>query len=79
MVNFFKIVINNSNYFLQTGLTICEGEDGTESSNGDVLFFPDMIRYRFILNSHTLVGYFWILICLLFIHQILFAYFLAVA
>lgn len=28
-----------------TRLTICEGEDGTESSNGDVLFFPDMIRY----------------------------------
>ncbi|KAL5207031.1 hypothetical protein ABZP36_031466 [Zizania latifolia] len=29
-----------------TKLTICEGEDGTESSNGDVLIFPDMIRYR---------------------------------
>ncbi|KAJ1280789.1 hypothetical protein BS78_04G259600 [Paspalum vaginatum] len=27
-------------------LTICEGEDGTESSNGDVLIFPDMIRYK---------------------------------
>jgi len=26
--------------------TICEGEDGTESSNGDVLIFPDMIRYK---------------------------------
>lgn len=32
--------------FLQTRLTLCEGEDGTESSNGDVLIFPDMIRYR---------------------------------
>ncbi|KAG0468911.1 hypothetical protein HPP92_018239 [Vanilla planifolia] len=30
----------------RTRLTICEGEDGTESSNGDVLIFPDMIRYR---------------------------------
>ncbi|KAI3810202.1 hypothetical protein L1987_19812 [Smallanthus sonchifolius] len=30
----------------QTRLTICEGNDGTESSNGDVLIFPDMIRYR---------------------------------
>ncbi|KAJ0045733.1 hypothetical protein Pint_03813 [Pistacia integerrima] len=30
----------------QTRLTICEGHDGTETSNGDVLIFPDMIRYR---------------------------------
>ncbi|XP_076913009.1 altered inheritance of mitochondria protein 32-like [Bidens hawaiensis] len=30
----------------QTRLTICEGYDGTETSNGDVLIFPDMIRYR---------------------------------
>ncbi|XP_078431933.1 sucrase/ferredoxin-like family protein [Wolffia australiana] len=30
----------------KTRLTLCEGEDGTESSNGDVLIFPDMIRYR---------------------------------
>ncbi|KAH7660216.1 Thioredoxin-like ferredoxin protein [Dioscorea alata] len=30
----------------RTRLTICGGEDGTESSNGDVLIFPDMIRYR---------------------------------
>ncbi|KAK8968768.1 hypothetical protein KSP40_PGU001345 [Platanthera guangdongensis] len=30
----------------RTRLTICEGEDGTETSNGDVLIFPDMIRYR---------------------------------
>ncbi|XP_020705686.1 uncharacterized protein LOC110116462 [Dendrobium catenatum] len=30
----------------RTRLTICEGEDGTESSNGDVLIFPDMNRYR---------------------------------
>ncbi|XP_058101902.1 uncharacterized protein LOC131246058 [Magnolia sinica] len=29
-----------------TRLTICQGRDGTESSNGDVLIFPDMIRYR---------------------------------
>lgn len=32
---------------LQTLLTICEGHDGTETSNGDVLIFPDMIRYRY--------------------------------
>ncbi|KHN31675.1 Altered inheritance of mitochondria protein 32 [Glycine soja] len=31
---------------LWTCLTICEGHDGTETSNGDVLIFPDMIRYR---------------------------------
>ncbi|KAL5178107.1 SEC14 cytosolic factor [Glycine soja] len=31
---------------LKTCLTICEGHDGTETSNGDVLIFPDMIRYR---------------------------------
>ncbi|XP_047341262.1 uncharacterized protein LOC124944957 [Impatiens glandulifera] len=30
----------------QTRLTICEGHDGTETSNGDVLIFPEMIRYR---------------------------------
>ncbi|XP_073120857.1 uncharacterized protein [Henckelia pumila] len=30
----------------QTRLTICEGRDGTETSNSDVLIFPDMIRYR---------------------------------
>ncbi|KAI4320847.1 hypothetical protein MLD38_034288 [Melastoma candidum] len=30
----------------QTRLTICEGHDGTETSNGDVLIFPDMILYR---------------------------------
>ncbi|GFZ12617.1 sucrase/ferredoxin-like family protein [Actinidia rufa] len=29
-----------------TRLTICEGHDGTETSNGDVLIFPDMVRYR---------------------------------
>ncbi|BBH04398.1 Sucrase/ferredoxin-like family protein [Prunus dulcis] len=32
--------------YFQTRLTICEGHDGTETSNGDVLIFPDMIRYR---------------------------------
>ncbi|EEF39634.1 conserved hypothetical protein [Ricinus communis] len=30
----------------ETRLTICEGHDGTETSNGDVLIFPDMTRYR---------------------------------
>ncbi|CAN1334181.1 Altered inheritance of mitochondria protein 32, partial [Linum perenne] len=32
----------------ETCLTICEGHDGTETSNGDVLIFPDMVRYRSI-------------------------------
>ncbi|KAL3508351.1 hypothetical protein ACH5RR_027752 [Cinchona calisaya] len=30
----------------QIRLTICEGHDGSETSNGDVLIFPDMVRYR---------------------------------
>ncbi|CAM8955770.1 unnamed protein product [Rhodiola kirilowii] len=30
----------------ETRLTICEGRDASESSNGDVLIFPDMVRYR---------------------------------
>ncbi|WOL13633.1 hypothetical protein Cni_G22406 [Canna indica] len=30
----------------KTRLTICEGVDGTDFSNGDVLIFPDMMRYR---------------------------------
>lgn len=33
-------------FLLKTRLTICEGHDGTETSNGDVLIFPDMMRYR---------------------------------
>ncbi|XP_042502632.1 uncharacterized protein LOC122079912 [Macadamia integrifolia] len=32
-------------------LTICEGRDGTESTNGDVLIFPDMVRYRGLTHS----------------------------
>ncbi|KAF2288936.1 hypothetical protein GH714_022895 [Hevea brasiliensis] len=41
-------LINRDLGFLtrKTRLTICEGHDGTETSNGDVLIFPDMIRYR---------------------------------
>ncbi|KAF6157748.1 hypothetical protein GIB67_037321, partial [Kingdonia uniflora] len=31
-------------------LTICGGHDGTETSNGDVLIFPDMIRYRRLMH-----------------------------
>lgn len=41
--------------FFKTRLTICEGHDGTETSNGDVLIFPDMIRYRFRLYYTFLV------------------------
>eukprot|EP00262_Sarcandra_glabra_P011193 TRINITY_DN26949_c0_g1_i1.p1 TRINITY_DN26949_c0_g1~~TRINITY_DN26949_c0_g1_i1.p1 ORF type:complete len:414 (+),score=51.24 TRINITY_DN26949_c0_g1_i1:1-1242(+) len=40
----------------KTRLTICEGRDGTENSNGDVLIFPDMIRYRGL--THFDVGKF---------------------
>lgn len=32
---------------LQTKLTICEGRDGTEFSDGDVLIFPEMVKYRY--------------------------------
>lgn len=31
---------------MKTRLIICEGRDGTDSSNGDVMIFPDMVRYR---------------------------------
>ncbi|XP_051128594.1 uncharacterized protein LOC127249705 [Andrographis paniculata] len=31
---------------MQTHFVICKGRDGTMNSNGDVLIFPDMIRYR---------------------------------
>ncbi|KAF6156004.1 hypothetical protein GIB67_035361 [Kingdonia uniflora] len=33
-----------------TRLTICEGHDGTETSNEDVLIFPDMIRYMWLTH-----------------------------
>ncbi|KAK9052394.1 hypothetical protein SSX86_029023 [Deinandra increscens subsp. villosa] len=31
---------------VKTLLTICEGREGTELSNGDVLLFPEMVKYR---------------------------------
>ncbi|KAK9108207.1 hypothetical protein Syun_024218 [Stephania yunnanensis] len=31
---------------LKTRLTICEGGEGTEFSDGDVLIFPDMVMYK---------------------------------
>lgn len=42
---------------LKIRLIICEGRDGIEILNGDVLIFLDMIRYRF-LNVFNL---FWFL------------------
>uniref|UniRef100_A0A1J3J2E3 Altered inheritance of mitochondria protein 32 n=1 Tax=Noccaea caerulescens TaxID=107243 RepID=A0A1J3J2E3_NOCCA len=42
----FAICRFSSSMKKETRLTICEGHDGTETSNGDVLIFPDMIRYR---------------------------------
>ncbi|KAJ1410815.1 Thioredoxin-like ferredoxin [Sesbania bispinosa] len=40
------VMARKSHMKKETRLTICEGHDGTETSNGDVLIFPDMIRYR---------------------------------
>ncbi|KAG7606234.1 putative thioredoxin-like ferredoxin, Thioredoxin-like superfamily [Arabidopsis thaliana] len=40
------ILARKSSMKKETLLTICEGHDGSETSNGDVLIFPDMIRYR---------------------------------
>lgn len=45
------MILPFSIFLLKTRLTICEGHDGTETSNGDVLIFPDMIRYRSNYNS----------------------------
>ncbi|CAL5370506.1 unnamed protein product [Camellia sinensis] len=36
---------------VKTRLTICEGRDGTEFSDGDVLIFPEMIKYRGLKDS----------------------------
>ncbi|MFS7914099.1 putative thioredoxin-like ferredoxin [Helianthus anomalus] len=33
---------------VKTLLTICEGREGTELSDGNVLLFPEMIKYRFM-------------------------------
>ncbi|KAL4618560.1 hypothetical protein ACB092_06G019700 [Castanea dentata] len=40
------VVARKADMNKETHLTICKGHDGTEISNGDVLIFPDMIRYR---------------------------------
>ncbi|KAJ7963600.1 Altered inheritance of mitochondria 32 [Quillaja saponaria] len=40
------VVARKSDMKKETRLTICEGHDGSETSNGDVLIFPDMVRYR---------------------------------
>ncbi|XP_062105677.1 altered inheritance of mitochondria protein 32 [Humulus lupulus] len=36
---------------LKTRLTICEGREGTEFSDGDVLIFPEMVKYRSLKDS----------------------------
>ncbi|PRQ54038.1 putative thioredoxin-like ferredoxin [Rosa chinensis] len=36
---------------IKTKLTVCEGRDGTEFADGDVLIFPDMIKYRGLKES----------------------------
>eukprot|EP00250_Pteridium_aquilinum_P017401 c23613_g3_i1 orf=212-1387(+) len=40
------IKMRKSEMTKRTRLTVCEGRDGTESSNGDVMLFPDMMRYK---------------------------------
>ncbi|MCO5576929.1 hypothetical protein L7F22_030750 [Adiantum nelumboides] len=35
----------------KTRLTVCEGRDGTDSSNGDVMLFPDMVRYKYCASK----------------------------
>ncbi|XP_058188169.1 altered inheritance of mitochondria protein 32-like [Rhododendron vialii] len=36
---------------VKTRLTVCEGREGTEFSDGDVLIFPEMIKYRGLKDS----------------------------
>ncbi|BFG26962.1 hypothetical protein CerSpe_132360 [Prunus speciosa] len=36
---------------VKTKLTVCEGREGTEFSDGDVLIFPQMIKYRGLKES----------------------------
>ncbi|KAK2975254.1 hypothetical protein RJ640_028006 [Escallonia rubra] len=36
---------------VKTRLTVCEGGDGTELTDGDVLIFPEMIKYRGLKES----------------------------
>ncbi|KAM3743938.1 hypothetical protein ACB098_06G014200 [Castanea mollissima] len=43
---FAAVMARKADMNKETRLTICEGHDGIETSNGDVLIFPDMIRYR---------------------------------
>ncbi|KAM0036049.1 putative thioredoxin-like ferredoxin, Thioredoxin-like superfamily [Helianthus debilis subsp. tardiflorus] len=40
-----------NNIPVKTLLTICEGREGTELSDGDVLLFPEMIRYGYVTPS----------------------------
>ncbi|KAL6136244.1 hypothetical protein ACLB2K_061544 [Fragaria x ananassa] len=36
---------------VKTKLTVCEGREGTDFADGDVLIFPDMIKYRGLKES----------------------------
>ncbi|KAF5479673.1 hypothetical protein F2P56_000474 [Juglans regia] len=38
---------------LKTNLTLCEGREGTDFSDGDVLIFPEMIKYRDLKDSEV--------------------------
>ncbi|CAM8941182.1 unnamed protein product [Rhodiola kirilowii] len=40
------VSLNKANLKRRTRITLCEGHDATGASNGDVLIFPDMIKYR---------------------------------
>lgn len=44
--NILIVSLDFFSFWFKTRLTICEGHDGTDTSNGDVLIFPDMVRYR---------------------------------
>ncbi|KAK1432736.1 hypothetical protein QVD17_09634 [Tagetes erecta] len=41
-----------NDFAVKTMLTICEGGDGTGLSDGDVVIFPDMIKYRGLEESN---------------------------
>ncbi|WCJ21142.1 Sucrase/ferredoxin-like family protein [Euphorbia peplus] len=42
-----------ADFTVKTNVTICEGGDGTEYDNGDVLIFPDMIKYKGLKDSNV--------------------------
>jgi len=41
-----RVLLNWLFWMWQTNVTVYEGSEGTEFSDGDVLIFPEMIKYR---------------------------------